>query len=111
MTPAPVPEPDAVGSYRFVAELWRYPGDAGWHFVTLPPAVADEIDLLAATARRGFGSVRVQVTVGATTWQTSVFPDKASASFLLPVKKAVRSAEGLDDGRPVSVALVVLDVP
>ncbi len=56
----------------------------------------------------GFGSRRVEVTVGATTWRTSVFPDNASASYLLPVKKAVRVAEGLDEGDEITVRLEVV---
>mgnify|MGYP003526157064 CR=1 FL=1 len=55
--------------------------------------------------------VRVQVTVGSTTWATSIFPDTKARSFVLPVKKAVRSAEGLTDGDPVEVALELLDPP
>ena len=50
------------------------------------------------TPPRGFGSVRVEVTLGETTWRTSVFPEAASGCFVLPVKKAVRRAEGVDPG-------------
>ena len=94
-------------TYRFNAVLWRHPGAAGWHFVTLPPDIADEIDELTAPARRGFGSVRVEVTIGATTWHTSIFPDTKAESYLLPVKRPVRSAEGLVAGDKVDVTLRV----
>lgn len=90
--------------HEFTAELWLYPGEAGWHFLTLPAQVADDIDEEVGE-RAGFGSIPVEVTVGSTTWVTSIFPDKASASFVLPVKKAVRSAEGLDVGTMVTVGL------
>lgn len=43
--------------------------------------------------RRGFGSVKVEVRVGASRWSTSVFPQKQGGWFL-PVKKAVCRAEG-----------------
>lgn len=98
-----------AGSYSFRAELWEHEGDGAWHFVSLPPAEADEIDDTAAGARRGFGSVRVEVTVGSTTWRTSVFPDKKRATYVLPVKRAVRDAEGLAAGSLVPVRLRVLD--
>jgi Domain of unknown function (DUF1905) len=55
----------------------------------------------------GFGSVRVQVRIGETVWVTSVFPEKVSGSYLLPVKKAVRAEEGIDDGDRVKVWLSV----
>lgn len=91
----------------FTADLWRWEGNAAWHFVALPTDAADEI------ADRhdhgtGFGSVRVEVTVGATTWSTSVFPDRGRGTYLLPVKKQVRDREGLADGDPVSVRLRVI---
>jgi hypothetical protein len=58
---------------------------------------------------RGFGSVRVRATVGGTTWTTSVFPDSTRGAYVLPVKKAVRRAEGLDEGDPADVVLEVLE--
>jgi hypothetical protein len=99
-----------VTAYEFTADLWRWSGEAAWHFVTLPHEVADEIDERTADTRRGFGSVRVRVTVGATTWSTSLFPDNRSESFLLPVKKSVRLAEGLEAGSPVSTRIVLVDL-
>ena len=93
--------------YRFDAELWLYDGDAAWHFVTLPDEVADDIRARTEVARRGFGSVRVEVEVGGTSWSTSVFPDKASGSFVLPVKREVREAEDLEAGDSLSVRLLL----
>lgn len=94
--------------HRFEAELWRSPGDAAWHFVTVPDEVSDEIDDASGPQRRGFGSVRVRVTVGGSTWSTSVFPDKKRSAFVLPIRLAVRRAEGLDAGDRVPVALELL---
>lgn len=76
--------------YRFTTELWLYSGEAPWHFLTLPPQLADEISDLHEQDRRGFGSLLDEVTMGDTTWTTSIFPDTASRSYVLPVKKAVR---------------------
>lgn len=95
--------------YEFVAQMWRWTGEAAWHFVTLPHEVTDAIDDTfdgaRVGARVGFGSRRVEVTVGSTTWQTSVFPDKHAASYLLPVKQAVRKTEGLVDGATFEIRL------
>ena len=93
--------------YRFRARLWLHTGQAAWHFVTLPHDVSDEIDELTPRNRRGFGSVRVIATIGATTWSTSVFPDTQATSYVLPVKKSVRETEGLiaDDVVDVTVRL------
>jgi len=99
-----------VPTFEFDARLWRWQGDAAWHFVTLPHDAADEIEVLSASSRRGFGSVRVEVTVGDVTWRTSVFPDSKAASYLLPMKRAVRDAAGLIDGDSVRVRLRPVDL-
>jgi len=51
--------------------------------------------------RRGFGSVKVTARIGGSRWQTSLFPQKGSGGWFLPVKKPVRLAEGLDFGDAV----------
>ncbi len=96
--------------YRFRAAVWRWQGDSAWHFATLPFEVSDEIEGRTAHARRGFGSVRVRVTIGGTTWNTSIFPDKTSESYVLPVKAVVRKAEAIATGDDVDIALTVLDI-
>lgn len=95
-------------TYHFTARLWEHEGPGAWHFVTVPTDVSDEIADLTAGRSAGFGSVRVRVTVGDTTWDTSVFPDTKAAAYVLPVKKAVRVGERLSGDRDVEVTLVVL---
>ncbi len=91
--------------WSFEAELW--PHDSGsWVFLTTPPDVDEEIRMVSGPPR-GFGSVRVEVTIGSSTWRTSVFP--ATDGFVLPVKKAVRTAEQVDVGDVVQVVLRVVD--
>lgn len=94
---------------RFTAELWRWEAaQDAWFFVTLPEDVSALVRE-RPRPRRGFGSVRVEATVGGTTWRTSVFPDSTSGRYVLPVKKAVRTAEDLEEGEPVDVTLTVLE--
>ena len=97
-----------VPDLSLVASLWRNAGDAGWYFVTLPHEAADDIaDQVdhEAEPQRGFGAVRVEVTCGSTTWRTSLFPDANARSYVLPVKQAVRRAEGLAAGDSVALRL------
>ena len=95
--------------FRFTAPLWEWDAQGGWFFVTLPEEAAADIREVPRMPR-GFGSVRVRVTVGSTTWSTSVFPDSKLGSYVLPVKKAVRTAEGLEAGGDVLVELEVVDL-
>lgn len=93
----------------FAAELWEWDGQAAWHFVSLPEHDADELAEIFDGRERGFGSIRVEVTIGASTWRTSVFPDAKRGTYLLPVKKAVRTKEGIGAGSVVRVDLAALD--
>jgi hypothetical protein len=93
----------------FDAQLWQHDSVGGWHFVTVPLAVADEIRERAPVGR-GFGSRRVTASLGGSTWSTSVFPDSRSGSFLLPVKQQVRRVNEVEAGDVVTVVLHV-DVP
>lgn len=99
-----------IGRFAFSATLWRYPGADAWHFVTVPPDISADLSDLAAGVKRGFGSVRVAVTLGSTSWRTSVFPDSRTGTYLLPVKKAVRSAEHLEAGDACHVGLEIVDL-
>jgi len=78
-------------------------------FIALPTEQADEIlDLVPRTP--GFGSVRVVAQIGDSEWATSLFPSKPAATYLLPIKKAVRQAEQIDVGDSVWTTLaLVLD--
>lgn len=97
--------------YEFEAELWIWDARKtdSWTFVSLPTEIADEV-LDITGPRRGFGSVRVEVTVGGSVWRTSIFPDSKSKTFVLPVKKAVRTAEGVGEGDALRVRLEILGV-
>jgi hypothetical protein len=90
------------------SKLWLYPGLGGWHFVTLPRNRAKEIKMHVGGIRRGWGSLPVTVTIGRTTWKTSIFPDSKSGSYVLPVKADVREKENLEAGDTVALKLEVM---
>lgn len=95
--------------YEFSAELWMHHGGS-WHFVTLPFDESDEIEEVMHGRTGGFGSVRVRVTVGSSTWETSLFPDSKAKAYVLPIKAPVRRAEGLTLGEPVRITLDLVNV-
>ncbi|MBP6380409.1 MAG: DUF1905 domain-containing protein [Sphingorhabdus sp.] len=92
--------------------IWTSPeAPASWHFLTIDGEAAEAIRATALMRRleggqrRGWGSIRVTATIGETSWQTSMFPSKESGGYLLPVKAAVRKAEGLTAGDEIAVRL------
>jgi hypothetical protein len=94
-------------SHSFSAGLWHYPDQSGWHFITLPFDVSEEIREETVAFRKGFGSVKVTAEVYGQSWQTSIFPDSKSGSYLLPVKKAIRTAACISAGDEVAVQLEI----
>ncbi|WP_420335528.1 DUF1905 domain-containing protein [Roseibium sp.] len=93
----------------FSGDLWLSPGPGGWTFVTLPLESADQIRFVTGGQKtKSWGMIKVKVTIGSSTWRTTIWPDKASGSFLLPVKAAVRRAEKVSAGDRVEVDMTVL---
>ena len=93
--------------WRFEAEAWLWAARTdSWVFVRVPEEVSAEIhDFADSFPRRGFGGVAVLVRVGGSSWRTSVFPESGSGCYVLPLKRAVREAEGVEVGAPVDVDL------
>ena len=91
------------------APLWLLTGGQGsWHFISIPEDQAVEIRAHSfGSSRRGFGSVRVEATIGGVTWRTSVFPEKLGG-YILPVKAEVRRRAGISAGDEVTVELELL---
>lgn len=96
-------------TYSLQATVWLYPGKAAWHFVTLPTDAAQDIDFYFSHVKKGWGSLPVTVTIGQTTWTTSIFPDKKAGSYLLPLKAAVREKENIEEGLMISFELEIAD--
>ncbi len=94
------------------ATLWRWAGTSGsgsWHFITITGEAGEQLSATALMRRlegmaRGFGSLKVAARIGDSAWQTSVFPSR-ELGWLLPVKAAIRRAEGLAEGDEMEVSL------
>jgi hypothetical protein len=92
-------------SYEFEAELWAWEARRElWVFASLPADASDEI---ADQPRppSGFGSVKVRVRLGLSEWTTSIFPDAGRGAYVLPIKKAVRTAAGVGVGDVVALTV------
>jgi hypothetical protein len=94
--------------------LWLWTTDkapASWHFLTIDGDIGDAIHATAIMRRleggrrKGWGSIKVNATIGHTSWATSIFPAKEAGGYLLPVKAAVRKSEGLVLGDTITVML------
>lgn len=97
----------AISAYKLRSKVFVYPGMSAWRFLGIPEKQGKEIKEKFGSRARGWGSLPVSVSIGKTTWDTSIFPDKKSGSYLLPLKAKIRTAEGISDDSTVSFSLTV----
>lgn len=88
---------------EFSGEVFQWRGPAPYYYVAVPDEESEEIREVASAVTYGWGVIPVHVHVGSTRWETSLFPK--DGRYLVPLKDAVRRAEGLDDGDVVQVAM------
>lgn len=84
---------------------WR--GPAPYHFVVVPEDEAAVIESVSAGITYGWGMIPADVTIGATTWYTALWPRQGA--YVVPLKAWVRQAEGIGLDDVVTVHLL-LDV-
>ncbi len=90
---------------EFTGELWFWKGPAPWHFITIPDEECGALEAASAFVTYGWGMIPVTARIGGTGWKTSLFPK--DGRYIVPVKTAVRTAEGLELGDIVRVRLAV----
>lgn len=96
-------------TFSIKSKVWVYPGETPWYFVTVPKKTTEEINFYFAHTKRGWGSLRVTATIGSTIWQTSIFPDKKTVCFMLPLKADVRKKEDITPGKTINLSLELKD--
>lgn len=94
-----------VKTYEFKSRLWVYIG--AWQFISLPKDMSEEIKFIFGEHKKGFGSIRVKATIGNTDWNTSIFPDSKSKTYVLPIKASVRKDEDISEGDEVECSITI----
>ncbi|WP_299169134.1 DUF1905 domain-containing protein [uncultured Arthrobacter sp.] len=89
----------------FKGEIWYWRGPAPYHFVTVPDLQCVEVRAVSKIVSYGWGMIPASVTIGGTTWTTSLFPK--NGGYIVPIKDFVRKDEQIDDGDTVTVALSI----
>jgi hypothetical protein len=90
---------------EFSGDIWFWRGPAPWYFVTVPADASRSLKEISGSVTYGWGVIPVQVRIGPTSWQTSLFPK--DDRYLVPIKMSVRQAEKLAEGDTVTILLEV----
>ena len=88
---------------EFTGEVFEWRGPAPFYYVAVPDAESADVRSVASAVTYGWGMVPVTARIGGTEWRTSLFPKEGR--YLVPLKVAVRRAEGIGAGDVVSVRL------
>ena len=95
-------------SFIIKAQIWKWPSNMGWFFVTLEKNLSNQIRSVYV---RGF--VPIIASVGKTNWNTSLFPHitnkkvSKQVEYLICINKKVMKAENLFIGDIIKIKIVL----
>ncbi len=87
-------------------EIWRWPGDGGWHFLTIDKKTSEKIKTIGNPYGAGF--IKAHLTIKKTSWETALFPNSKEKTYLISIKKKVREKENLFEGDIIKVKIEII---
>ena len=91
--------------YEFTALPWQYNGPGGWHFISLPKSLAKEIRHALKSEEEGWGRLKATAKIGNSEWQTAIWFDTKTNTYLLPLKAEIRKKENITIDKEVATIL------
>ncbi|MDQ5952836.1 MAG: hypothetical protein QG551_64 [Patescibacteria group bacterium] len=93
-------------SFLIQGKVWRWPGVGGWHFVYVDGTIKEKIKKVAKPYGSGF--VKIEASLGKTSWQTALFPHTKENSYLISIKQNVRKKEDVFEGDEVKIKIKLI---
>ena len=84
-------------------EVWFWKGPSPWHFLTIGAAESAAVRTMVHTVTYGWGMVPCEVTIGETTFTTSLWPK--DETYIVPLKKAIRDREDIEVGDVITAII------
>jgi hypothetical protein len=105
----------AKAKFKFKSKVYvwssgyRDGDDSGyWRFARVPEKISAKIkEMQKGRLRRGWGAIYAKAKVKKSEWVTSIFPDRHSATYILPLKKKIRYQENLYDGAEFTFTIFI----
>lgn len=85
-------------TFTVKADVQLFPQQGGWHYISVPEEITD---ITRNYADRGV--VAITVTLGETSWDTSLLP-KGDGTLFIPLAAKVRKKENITVGDTVEVS-------
>lgn len=83
--------------------IWHWKGPAPHHFLWVPQDESSLIKSLERQLTYGWGCIPVEVTLGSSTWTTSLIPK--DGRYLVPLRAKERKDEGAEVGDEICLDL------
>ncbi len=93
--------------FDFEANLWKAGGNSGWHFVSLPIALSQEIRHLFQKEEEGWGRLPVLACINDHEWETAIWFDTKNNRYLLPLKIEIRKKKNIQVGDTLFIRLKI----
>jgi len=88
------------------SEIEKEDDSGAWRFARVPEKISAEIkEIQKGKLRRGWGAIYAKAKIRKSEWVTSIFPDRYSPIYILPLKKQIRYEENLYDGIEINVTI------
>ena len=91
--------------YQFTETTWQYRLPGGWHFVSLPKKLSEEIRQSVGKEEQGWGRLTVLAKIGNSEWKTAIWFDTKQDTYLLPLKAETRKKENITPGSKIQVII------
>lgn len=85
--------------------IWFWKGPAPHYFVTVPEDASAQIKEIERLVTYGWGMIPARARIGETEYGTALWPK--DGRYIVPIKAAVRRAEGLSEGDHVTIELTI----
>lgn len=94
-------------TYPFSAEVWKHSSPGGWHFISLPKKLAEEIRENLKWQEEGWGRLKVVAKIETSEWETAIWFDTKADTYFLPLKAEIRKKQQLEIGKNVTVFISI----
>lgn len=96
--------------YNFSGKLWKYNGQGGWFFISLPTEISKEIRENLKWQEEGWGRMKITAQIERFEWDTAIWFDKKADTYLLPVKAVIRKKARLELDDTISVNISIKSI-
>ncbi len=87
--------------------MWKHESPGGWHFVSLPKNISNEIRENLGWQEEGWGRMKARVQIDEQKWDTAIWFDTKRETYILPIKAHIRNKINLNTDTNINIYLWV----